>query len=173
MSYYQNGQEHPHYSQPGPPLPPLPPQQDPPRQDATSPDTSSPYGLVNGIPYLEQNWPNSSHPPPHPGLASRQDAELFIGGPNPLPPVHRLSTASSIPYSPAAASPAYSHNTYNPKDYVNPMSPATPQIGTSPVLGRRPSAASSHQQYNPADYVNPGVQRMNSTASYQHGFSPG
>src|ERR1700760_2745098 len=108
MSYYQNGQEHPHYSQPGPPLPPLPPQLDPQRQDATSPDASSPYG-VNGVPYVDQNYHNPSYPPPLPSHASRQEPELFIGASNPLPPVHRHSSASSIPYSPTAASPAYSH----------------------------------------------------------------
>jgi RhoGEF domain/Pleckstrin homology domain len=176
MSYYQNGQQYPHYSQSGPPLPPLPPlppqHPPPPRQDDTSPNASSPY-QVNGLPYVEHSYANSSFPPPNPALAARQDGELYMGASNPPQPVHRHSSTSSIPYSPTSASPAYSHNTYNPQDYANQMSPATPQIGTSPVLGRRPSAASAHQQYNPADYADPGLQRMSSSASYQHGYSPG
>ena len=98
--------------------------------------------------------------------AQRQNNELFMdaGGAAPPPPPRRDTLNAS----------------YNPQVYASPTSPyaAGP---SSPGILRTPTFSSQTRPYNPAEYVgggggggvDAGMQRMGSTAGYQHGFSPG
>ena len=63
---------------------------------------------------------------------------------------------------------------FNPQQFTTPASPygAGP---SSPGILRTPTFSNQQRAYNPADYTadSGGLQRMGSTAGYQHGFSPG